>query len=75
MVSQQVVAYLDKNKLLPKLLSAFRARHLIETALVKVLSYIFLSADQHQVTLLVLLDMSAVFDTVDHAILLQRLES
>ena len=45
------------------------------TALLKVLSDIFLSADQQQVTLLVLLDMSAAFDTVDHAILLQRLES
>ena len=75
MVNQQVVAYLDENKLLPKLQSGFRARHSTETALLKVLSDILLSADQQQVTLLVLLDMSAAFDTVDHAILLQRLES
>ena len=75
MVNQQVVAYLDENKLLPKLQSGFRARHSTETALLKVLSDILLSADQQQVTLLVLLDMPAAFDTVDHAILLQRLES
>ena len=75
MVNQQVVAYLDENRLLPKLQSGFRARHSTETALLKVLSDILLSADQQQVTLLVLLDMSAAFDTVDHAILLQRLES
>ena len=59
MVNQQVVAYLDENKLLPKLQSGFRARHSTETALLKVLADIFLSADQQQVTLLVLLDMSA----------------
>ena len=75
MVNQQVVAYLDENKLFPKLQSGFRARHSTETALLKVLSDNFLSADQQQVTLLVLMDMSAAFDTVDHAILLQRLES
>ena len=75
MVNQQMVAYLDENKLLPKPQSGFRARHSTETALLRVLSDILLSADQQQVTLLVLLDMSAAFDTVDHAILLQRLES
>ena len=75
MVNQQVVDYLDENKLLPKLQSGFRARYSTETALLKVLSDILLSADQQQITLLVLLDMSAAFDTVDHAILLQRLES
>ena len=69
MVNQQLVAYLDENKLLPKLQSGFRARHSTETALLKVLSDIFLSVDQQQVTLL---DMSAEFDTVDHAILLQK---
>ena len=75
MVNQQVVAYLDENKLLLKLQSGFRAWHSTDTALLKVLFDILLSADQQQVTLLVLLDMSAAFDTVDHAILLQRLES
>ena len=74
MVNQQVIAYLDEIKLLSKLQSGFRARHSTETALLKVLSDIFLSANQQQVTLLVLLDMSAAFDTVDRAILLQRLE-
>ena len=42
-------------------------------ALVKVANDILLNMNSQRVTLLVLLDLSAAFDTVDHAILLKRL--
>jgi len=41
--------------------------------MLKVLSYAFLAADTGQATLLGLLDLTATFDTVDHAILIERL--
>ena len=44
-----------------------------ETALVRVQNDILRAVDQHSDVVLVLLDLSAAFDTVDHRILLQRL--
>ena len=75
LVCKQVTSFLEENNLLPRHQSGFRARHSTETAVLKVMSDILAAADDGRVALLGLLDMSAAFDTVDHHILLQRLES
>ncbi|XP_031573732.1 uncharacterized protein LOC116307604 [Actinia tenebrosa] len=74
-VYEQTYNYLVEHDLLPELQSAYRKRYSTETALLKVQNDILLSMDRQHVTLLVLLDLSAAFDTVDHSILLCRLES
>jgi len=60
------------NNLFPVLQSAYRQNHSTETALLKVKNDIFLNMDKGHVTLLVMLDLSAAFDTVDHGILFHR---
>lgn len=72
-VSQQVSFHLKQHDLLPALQSAYRPFHSTETALLKVISDIATSADAGQLTALMLVDQSAAFDCVDHAILLKRL--
>ena len=75
MVSQQLSDYLQSNSLLPELQSAYRRNHSTETALLCVISDLLMAIDSGLVTLLGLLDLSAAFDTVDHDILIRRLQS
>jgi retron-type reverse transcriptase len=52
--------------------SAYRPHHSTETALLLSLNNIYQAADNSQPSSLVLLDLSAAFDTVDHSLLLSR---
>ena len=61
--------------LYPKAQSAYLEHHSTETALLRVKNDILLNMNQQRVTLLVLLDLSAAFDTVAHTILLDCLSS
>ena len=73
LVVHQLMNYLTLNNLLPPLQSGFRPGHSTETAILLALSEIIQAVDRGDFAALVLLDLSAAFDTVDHEILLQRL--
>ena len=71
----QIHGHLVRNNLYPVAQSAYRRNQSTETALLKVMNDILLNMNKQHVTILVLLDLSAAFDTVDHSILLNRLSS
>jgi hypothetical protein len=75
LVAKQLIEYLTSSGLLPALQSAYRAHHSTETAVLKVLADILKAIDTGNLAVLALLDLSAAFDTVDHATLLQRLKT
>ena len=73
-VISQHKEHMEQNCLLPIMSLAYRQGHSTESALLKVQADILHNMEQQQVTLLVLIDLSAAFDTVDHPILFQCLE-
>ena len=72
-VSAQLVKHVNDNNLNDVFQSAYKAGHSTETALARVLNDMLRSIDERRVTILVLLDLSAAFDTVVYDILLHRL--
>jgi hypothetical protein len=72
-VASRLIDHMQDNNLLVSFQSAYRKGHSTETALVRVHDDIVRAVDKGYGVCLVLLDLSAAFDTVDHTILLKFL--
>ena len=74
-VFDQTHNHMILNHIYPVLQSSYRKGHSTETALLKVVNDIMLGMNSKRVALLVLLNLSAAFDTVNHTALIDRLQS
>ena len=72
-VSNCINEHMKKHNLGEDLQSAYRSAHSTETALLHVKDYIITSLRKQQGVFVVLLDLSAAFDTVEHSVLVKRM--
>lgn len=74
-VASQLASHLRDNDLMEPRQSAYRPGHSTETALLSIHNEIVCALGDGKAVLLVLLDLSAAFDTVHHPTMLSTLES
>ena len=74
-VARQLTSHINNNKLDNPHQPAYKPGHSTETALLTIKNEVHLSLARGEPTALVLLDLSAAFDTIDHNILLGYLKS
>jgi hypothetical protein len=72
--ASRLTEHLNSNSLTEKFQSAYKPLHSTESALLRVKNDFIAAIDNHQAVLLVMLDLSAAFDTIDHNIFVNRLK-
>ena len=71
-IAQRLVSHMQDTSVVEKfqlVLHTYKAHHSTETALLRVFNDILFSIDQGGGEILVLLDLSSTFDTIDHVVL------
>ena len=71
--ANQLISHMSDHGIGEIFQSSYKEFHSTETALLRVNNDILRALDKGQCVLLILLDLSAAFDTIDHGILLERL--
>ena len=74
-VASRLQSHISNNGLANPMQSAYRKNHSTESALLRVQNDITIKMDKGEVTALILLDLSAAFDTIDHFTLTDRLSN
>jgi len=73
-VHNQLNHYIESNNLFTEFQSGYRKSHSCETAVTKIHNDLLIMTDKKTNVILLLLDLSAAFDTINHKLLLQKLK-
>ena len=73
-VHKQIVNHIENEGLFADYQSGYRRYHSCETAVLKIKSDLLMLMDKKENTVLLLLDLSAAFDTINHSLLLKKLK-
>ena len=74
-VANRINSHVSSNDLLEHSQSAYKRFHSTETAILKIKNDIMSALNQRRMSALILLDLSAAFDTINHKQLLNRLHN
>ena len=72
---KQLMQHCERYDLLPDFQSKYRSYYSIETSLKEMVNDILWGMQEQEITMVIILDLSTAFDTVDHDVLLVILES
>ena len=75
LVHQQIYKYLTQSNLLNEAQSGFRPQHSTHYVLLKTIDDWKIALDKDEVVGTVLIDLSKAFDTIDHTLLLKKLDA
>ena len=70
----QLQEFLNNNHIFETFQSGFKSLHSTESALLRVFNDLLITTDAGDFAILLLLDLTAAFDTIDHCILISHLE-
>ncbi len=73
-IQLQLITFLNTANLLEPFQSGFTAYYSTESALLKVFNDVLVAVDAGKNAVLILLDLTAALDTVDHNVLIGQLE-
>ncbi|KAL5257842.1 hypothetical protein ACHWQZ_G012699 [Mnemiopsis leidyi] len=73
-VHEQLYTFIDSNDMFSSFQSGYKKNHSCETAVTKIHNDILMMIDKKENVVLLLLDLSAAFDTINHRLLLNKLQ-